>query len=68
RKHGPNTKDFRNFEIQDGYIYVKLKDRKLLCIPRVLTEGRSVREIIIDEAHCLLAHLSSKKTLAYLRD
>lgn len=31
-------------------------------------QGRNVHEIVIAEAHSLLAHLGASKTLAYLRD
>jgi hypothetical protein len=61
-------KDYRNFEVDNGLVYVKLQDRKLLCIPKIIVDGRNVREIVIAEAHSLLAHLGVAKTLAYLRD
>ena len=60
--------DFRNFEIKDQLIYLKESDRKVLCIPKVLIQGHSAREIVISEAHLLLAHLGASKTLDYLRD
>ncbi len=31
-------------------------------------KGRSIKEVVIDEAHSLLAHLGTCKTLAYLQD
>jgi hypothetical protein len=61
-------KEFRNFENKEQLIYLKENDRQALCIPKVLIKGRSAREIVISEAHSLLAHLSSNKTLDYLRD
>ncbi|KAJ3899346.1 hypothetical protein F5879DRAFT_811067, partial [Lentinula edodes] len=61
-------KEFRNFEIVNGLVYLKMQDRKVLCIPMVTVNGRNVRESIIDEAHSLLAHLGAKKTIDYLRD
>lgn len=36
--------------------------------PKVLIQGRSAREIVISEAHSMLAHLGANKTLDYLRD
>ncbi|KAF9258200.1 hypothetical protein L218DRAFT_798304, partial [Marasmius fiardii PR-910] len=63
-----NPKDFWNFEIDKGLIYLKLKDRKVLCVPRVIIGDRNIREYVIDEAHSLLAHLGPKKTLDYLQD
>ncbi|KAE9401245.1 hypothetical protein BT96DRAFT_745930, partial [Gymnopus androsaceus JB14] len=61
-------KDFQNFEVSDGLVYLKLRDRKVLCIPKLTINGRNIRECIIDEAHSLLAHLGPKKTMDYLRD
>ena len=60
---------FKNFETKDGLIYLKDKGYQLLCIPAdMIINGKSLREVFISEAHSLLAHLSSVKTLAYLRD
>jgi hypothetical protein len=61
-------KEFRNFESKEGLVYLKEDDRKVLCIPKVLVQGRNAREIIISEAHSMLAHLGANKTLDYLRD
>jgi len=60
--------DFRNFEVKSGLIYLHERENSILCIPKVMVEGRSVREIVISEAHSLLAHLGASKTLDYLRD
>jgi Integrase zinc binding domain len=61
-------KDFRNFEVKDGLIYLKLNGKSLLCIPKLLINERSIYEIIISEAHSLLAHLGATKTVNYLKD
>ena len=61
-------KEFRNFEVKDDLIYLKENGRKLLCIPKILVKNRNLREIIISEAHSILAHLGAHKTLHYLRD
>ena len=60
--------DFRNFEVEEGLIYLKDSERRVLCIPKKLIDGRNVREIVISEAHSILAHLGASKTLDYLRD
>ncbi|KAF9005333.1 hypothetical protein BDZ89DRAFT_890930, partial [Hymenopellis radicata] len=60
-------KEFRNFDVDNGLIYLRLEERRLLCVPKLLVNGRNVHELIIDEAHSLLAHLGYRKTLAYLR-
>ena len=61
-------KDFRNFEVTNDLIYLKLNGKNLLCIPKILVNGRNIHEIIISEAHSMLAHLGANKTLNYLRD
>ena len=61
-------KQFRNFEDKEGLVYLKENDKRILCIPKVLIQGRSAREIIISEAHSMLAHLGAGKTLDYLHD
>jgi hypothetical protein len=63
-----SPKVFRNFEVEDGVLYLKELDRRVLCIPRITYKGRNLREIVISEAHSILAHLGMKKTLDYLRD
>jgi hypothetical protein len=60
--------DFRNFEVDGQVVYLKHQDQRVLCIPKVEIQGRSAREIVISEAHSLLAHLGASKTLDYLRD
>ena len=60
--------EFRNFESKEGLIYLKENDRRVLCIPKVTIQGRSAREIVIAEAHSMLAHLGASKTIDYLRD
>ncbi|KAJ2913330.1 hypothetical protein MD484_g7080, partial [Candolleomyces efflorescens] len=63
-----NPSQFRNFEVTNGLIYLKEDTRRLLCIPRITIDGRNARELVIDEAHSLLAHLGASKTIAYLRE
>ena len=59
--------EYQNFEVKNGLVYLKEKESWLLCIPKVLINGRSAREIIISEAHSRLTHLGTSKTLDYLR-
>jgi Integrase zinc binding domain len=63
-----NPAQFRNFEMENGLVHLKEQGKRLLCIPKIIIEGRSAREIIISEAHSMLAHLGASKTLDYLRD
>jgi hypothetical protein len=60
--------DFRNFEVKEQLVYLKKAGKTVLCIPKVMIQGRSAREIVISEAHSILAHLGASKTLDYLRD
>ena len=60
--------DFRNFEVKGQLVYLKVEDKTLLCIPKIMIQGRSAREIVISEAHSMLAHLGASKTIDYLRD
>ena len=61
-------REYRNFQVDNGLVYLKAQERKLLCIPNILIHGRNVREIVLSEAHSLLAHLGANKTLDYIRD
>jgi hypothetical protein len=63
-----SPKSFRNFEVEDSVVYLKQEDVHLLCIPALVHQGRNLREIIISEAHSILAHLGVRKTLDYLWD
>jgi len=60
--------EFRNFRVEEGLVYLKDRENELLCVPKVLIKGRSAREIVISEAHSMLAHLGTNKTLDYLRE
>lgn len=60
-------KEFRNFVVKDGYVYLNTHEKLYLCIPKILIKGRSAREIVISEAHSMLAHLGSARTAQYLR-
>jgi len=60
--------EYRNFRVEEGLIYLKDRESELLCIPKIFLNGRSAREIVISEAHSMLAHLGANKTLDYLRE
>lgn len=63
-----NPKHYKNFVEENRLMYLKLNDRNLLCIPTLYVQGRNICEIVISEAHSLLAHLGASKTIAYLQD
>lgn len=60
--------EFRNFLIKNELVYLRENEREVLCIPKTLIQGRNAREIVISEAHSMLAHLGASKTIDYLRD
>lgn len=59
---------YKNFEVKDGLVFVCEGSRRILCIPQIMIDGRSAREIVISHAHSILAHLGPRKTLNYLRE
>jgi hypothetical protein len=61
-------KEHKNFMWKDDLLYIKLENREALCIPGISVDNRRLRELLISEAHTLLAHLGPQKTLLYLRD
>jgi len=63
-----HPKQYQNFKEEDGLLFMNTQDCHLLCIPKTFVKRRSIHEIVISEAHSLLAHLEATKTLAYLRD
>ncbi|EJF55352.1 hypothetical protein DICSQDRAFT_11456, partial [Dichomitus squalens LYAD-421 SS1] len=63
-----NPRQYKNFRILDGIVFLRERGRELLCIPHIIVNGRSAREIVISHAHSLLAHLGPRKTADLLRD
>ena len=61
-------REYKNFLVENGLVYLKSQGHKLLCIPNILIGKRTAREIVLTEAHSLLAHLGANKTLDYIRD
>jgi hypothetical protein len=59
---------YKDFILRDGLIFMKLGDAELLCIPNIVVDGVNIRRLVIEQAHSLLAHLGSRKTLNYLRE
>ena len=61
-------KEYKNFLLDDGLVFRREGENRILCIPDIMIDGRRAREIVIEHAHSILAHLGTRKTLAYLRD
>ena len=56
------------FTLEDGFLYVKNSmNERVVCVPRSLFEGRRITEIAIDQAHRIIGHKASRKTLEYLK-
>lgn len=60
--------EYKNFELSNGLVYLREKDKRLLCIPDIMVGERRIREMLISHAHSILAHLGPRKTIIYLRD
>ncbi|RPD70278.1 hypothetical protein L226DRAFT_444783, partial [Lentinus tigrinus ALCF2SS1-7] len=63
-----NPKHFKNFDLKEGLVFIRDANKCLLCVPKILINGRSAREIVIRHAHSILAHLGTHRTLCLLRD
>jgi hypothetical protein len=63
-----NPSNFTNFEIIEDLIFFQSEGMTRLAIPDVKINGQSIREMIICQAHSILAHLGGHKTVTYLRD
>jgi hypothetical protein len=63
-----NPRNYKNFEVSNGLVFLKDQERRLLCIPDIMVGPRRLREILISHAHSILAHLGPRKTITYLRD
>jgi hypothetical protein len=63
-----NPENFTNFEVRERLVYFKTDGITQLAIPDVKVQDRSIREVLIGQAHSILAHLGDNKTLIYLRD
>ena len=48
---------FQNFHIKNGLIFCQESKRYILYILRILINNRNTREIVIEYAHSILAHL-----------
>ncbi|KZT29510.1 hypothetical protein NEOLEDRAFT_1044227, partial [Neolentinus lepideus HHB14362 ss-1] len=63
------SKYTKMFVFENELVYIKTdKNPKVLCIPDIQIGARKIREILINHAHSILAHLGGQKTLAYLRE
>jgi hypothetical protein len=58
---------YSDFATYEGLVFKQSGEGFMLCIPNVMVNERSVREVVIRHSHSLLAHLGHKKTLAMLR-
>ncbi|KAK7023576.1 hypothetical protein VNI00_016662 [Paramarasmius palmivorus] len=63
-----NAKDYPGFEIEDGFIYSKNRGNKtVLCVPGgKSSSGKSLRELVIEQAHEVLGHFGAQHTSDYV--
>lgn len=52
---------YSNFVKQDGLIYLQQEDKVRLVIPDATTSGRRLCEVLVLQAHLILAHLGTSK-------
>ena len=60
-----NPDEFTNFIVRDGLIFI-LEGMDRVAVPDVQVNNQKVREILISQAHSILAHLGDEKTVTYL--
>ena len=59
---------FKQFECHDSLIFLSNSDCSILCMPDIMVSDCKIQELIISQAHSILAHLGPQKTLHYLKD
>ncbi|QRV81672.1 Transposon Ty3-I Gag-Pol polyprotein [Ceratobasidium sp. AG-Ba] len=62
-----NPSHFKNFDIDNGIIYIKQNSGKAICVPNIDVNGRRAREEIIKSTHEVLRHAGNRKTLYGMR-
>ena len=63
-----NPDEFTNLIVRDGLVFFVLEGMERVAVPDVQVNNQKVREILISQAHLILAHLGDEKTVTYLRD
>ena len=58
-----NPDEFTNFIVRDGLVFFILEGMGRVVVPDVQVNNQKVREILISQAHSILAHLGDKKTV-----
>jgi hypothetical protein len=63
-----NISHYLKFSLKDGLLKMSNPVKQIVvCIPGVLSKGRRVTEIAIDQAHRIIGHKMARKTLDYIR-
>ena len=63
-----NPDEFTNFIVRDGLVFFVSEGMERVVVSDVQVNNQKVREILISQAHSILAHLGDEKTVTYLRD
>ena len=61
-----SPKQFTEFLAENHLVFRQEGESRTLCIPNIKIQNKNAREVIIDHAHSILAHLGPRKTLSYL--
>ena len=63
-----NPDEFTNFMIKDDLVFFTSEEAERVAVPDILVNDQRVREVLIGQAHSILAHLSDEKMITYMRD
>ena len=63
-----NPEEFTNFVVKEGLVYFVSEGVEVVAIPNIRVNGQGIRELLIQQGHSTLAHLSTEKTVTYLRE
>ena len=63
-----NPEEFTNFSVRNGLVLFVSEGSETIAVPDVRESEQSIREVLIRQAHSILAHLSDEKTVTYMRD
>ncbi|KAJ3973400.1 hypothetical protein EV361DRAFT_796272, partial [Lentinula raphanica] len=65
-----NPQDHSAFQVEEGMIYTKNRNGEtVMCIPKGCSSenGKSLRGIVIEQAHEILGHFGGQRTSDYVR-
>ena len=63
-----NPDKFTNFVIKDGLVFLTSEEAERVAVPDILVNSQRVREVLIGQAHSILAHLRDEKMMTHMCD